>query len=203
MTYGRDAFTDFTVKWATSRWETEAAKALRRQVFCDEQRLFSDDDSDETDSHAQTIVALANCGGWHERVVGTVRIHCEAGDVWWGSRLALDRQFRGTNLSSALIKLAVGSARHLGCKAFYARVQSQNVLLFRRLHWHALDLMSVLGKPHALMQADLDEYQPFAQPTSGFVLSIRPQMQTGEILSVLLHPIQTKSNRGESLRHVV
>ena len=49
---------DFTIKWATLEWEIREAHALRRAVFCEEQKLFADSDQDDIDQHAQCIVAF-------------------------------------------------------------------------------------------------------------------------------------------------
>ncbi|SQC05827.1 GCN5-related N-acetyltransferase [Klebsiella pneumoniae] len=46
--------------------------------------LFADDDRDEIDDHAHLLVALGCVAGWHDRVVGTVRIHQQSPGVWLG-----------------------------------------------------------------------------------------------------------------------
>jgi putative N-acetyltransferase (TIGR04045 family) len=75
---------EFRVKFAASRWEQEGAYALRRAVFCDEQRMFAGDDRDGADEYAITIVALSMMGVAADKVVGTVRIHEEEPGLWWG-----------------------------------------------------------------------------------------------------------------------
>ncbi len=115
------------MKFAASRWERDEARALRRAVFCDEQRLFVGDDRDEADDYAIPIVALSMLGVAADRVVGTVRIHEEAPGLWWGSRLAVERNFRRVGaIGATLIRLAVSSAHAMGCKTFLAHVQAQN-----------------------------------------------------------------------------
>ena len=42
------------------------------------------------------------------------------------------------SIGATLIRLAVSSAHALGCETFLAHVQSQNVPLFRALHWDVL-----------------------------------------------------------------
>ncbi|MBU2954760.1 MSMEG_0567/Sll0786 family nitrogen starvation N-acetyltransferase [Marinobacter sp. F3R08] len=165
------AYSEYTIKWATQDWEVEQAYALRRRVFCDEQTLFEHDDRDVTDQSAQLLVALGGYGGWHEQVVGTVRIHATGPDTWHGSRLAVDPGFRNCgHLGSTLIKLAVSSAHALGCRRFFARVQSQNEALFRHLHWDRLGEETVCGRAHVVMEANLDYYPPCHDPVSGFVV---------------------------------
>ncbi len=181
------AYSEYTIKWASLPWEVNAAHALRRRVFCEEQALFEKDDRDLTDNSAQLLVALGGHGGWHEQVVGTVRIHEEEPGVWFGSRLAVDPVFRTQGyLGATLIKLAVSSAHAQGCHLFLARVQAQNETLFRRLHWNKLGEEMVRGIPHAVMQADLDHYPPRFDPFGGFVIRGRNRRNTPEIGADLL-----------------
>jgi putative N-acetyltransferase (TIGR04045 family) len=161
---------EFQVKYATEAWERSAAAALRREVFCREQGLFGQDDRDEIDAVATPIVALSLLGVAADAVVGTVRIHEERPGLWWGSRLAVAADYRKVGaLGASLIRLAVSSAHGRGCTRFLANVQSQNAILFRRLHWHSLDEFELHGRPHHRMEADLAFYPPFGKPEDGFV----------------------------------
>jgi len=160
----------FQIKHAVDLWEKEGAAALRRRVFCREQGLFGEDDRDAIDEVAIPIVALALWGVYADAVVGTVRIHEEAPGLWWGSRLAVCEHHRRVGaLGSALIRLAVSSAHARGCTRFLAHVQSQNVLLFRRLHWKTVEEVELHGRLHHRMEADLAYYPPFATPETGFL----------------------------------
>lgn len=167
----------FRVQWASDRWMLAQARQLRRDVFCVEQGLFGGDDWDDVDQHnasARLLVAVSCIAGQPDEVLGTVRIHEALPGTWWGSRLAVRRDWRHHGrLGSALVRLAVCSARAIGCQEFLAHVQSQNVPLFRRLHWTVLDEMDRHGRRHALMQADLAHYDPCANPYAGYVLGIR------------------------------
>jgi putative N-acetyltransferase (TIGR04045 family) len=161
---------EFRVKWADCRWEQERAAALRCAVFCGEQGLFGADDRDAIDDHAQVLVALSCIGGVHDEVVGTVRIHQERPREWWGSRLAVAAAFRSFGrIGATLIRLAVASANTLGCDAFFAHVQRQNVPLFERLHWASIRELELHGLSHHLMRADLGRYPPCSTPYAGFV----------------------------------
>jgi putative N-acetyltransferase (TIGR04045 family) len=161
---------EFQVKFAASRWEREQSHALRRIVFCEEQGIFHGDDRDAVDDYAIPIVALSMLGVAADRVVGTVRIHEEEPGLWWGSRLAVDADFRRIgDLGVTLIRLAVSSAHAMGCRVFLAHVQEQNELLFRRLNWEVLDRVDFHGRPHLKMQADLAHYPPCFSPEHGFV----------------------------------
>jgi putative N-acetyltransferase (TIGR04045 family) len=162
--------TEFRVKFAASRWEREGAYHLRRAVFCDEQRLFDGDDRDATDDYAITIVAMSMVGVAADRIVGAVRIHEEAPGVWYGSRLAVDRDFRRVgSIGATLIRLAVSSAHAMGCRSFLAHVQEQNGRLFQQMHWETLRRVELYGRPHLKMQADLAHYPPCHAPEVGFV----------------------------------
>jgi putative N-acetyltransferase (TIGR04045 family) len=160
----------YRVKFATESWERREAAALRRQVFCAEQGIFAGDDRDDIDAIAIPLVAISSLGVAPHDVVGTVRIHEAEPGVWWGSRLAVASDYRRIGaLGSALIRLAVCSAHARGCRRFYAHVQGQNALLFRRLHWRTIEEVELRGRPHHFMQADLAHYPPISDPEIGFL----------------------------------
>jgi putative N-acetyltransferase (TIGR04045 family) len=161
---------EYSIKYAVNAWERAGAARLRRQVFCEEQGIFHGHDRDEIDEIATPIVAMSLMGICADDVVGTVRIHEASPGIWWGSRLAVTPEYRRVGaLGVSLIRLAVSSANARGCRQFFAHVQSQNVLLFQKLHWTSLDVMDFHGRPHHLMEADLDFYPPFAAPETGFL----------------------------------
>jgi putative N-acetyltransferase (TIGR04045 family) len=157
---------EYRVKFATETWERREAAALRRRVFCEEQGIFESDDRDDIDAVAIPLVAISSFGVAPHEVVGTVRIHETEPQIWWGSRLAVAPEYRRI---AALIRLAVCSAHGRGCRRFYARVQSQNALLFRRLHWRTIGEIGLRGRPHHFMQADLAWYPPISDPETGFL----------------------------------
>jgi len=133
--------------------------ALRRSIFCLEQRLFEGDDRDEHDDAAHPIVCLAG-----PRVVGVVRIWETASGDWWGGRLGVDAEFRSAAVvGRRLVQTAVGTARAWGARRFRATVQRANVPFFRRLRWRTLEELALLGQPHHLMEADLSWYAPTAE----------------------------------------
>lgn len=180
-------YSDYTIKWVTLPWEREQAYALRRRVFCEEQQIFTESDLDEIDSQAQLLVALGNISGWHEQVVGTVRIHEPEPGLWYGSRLAVDSRFRRQGqLGATLIKLAVSSAHACGCQQFLATVQPQNENLFRRLHWQTFAEQLIHGRPHKVMEADLSHYPPCHNPASGFVIRGRQRKKFADLAPSLL-----------------
>ena len=170
------AASHFRLKAASEPWEFAGAAALRRSVFCEEQRVFAGHDRDRIDEHAIHLVALSTMAVLADEVVGTVRIHREVRDgfgddptVWWGSRLAVDRRYRRVGaLGEGLIRLAVSTANGLGCSRFLAHVQAQNEPLFLRLAWSSLSRLELRGLPHVFMEADLDSYPPLDDAPAGF-----------------------------------
>ncbi|WP_428535799.1 MSMEG_0567/Sll0786 family nitrogen starvation N-acetyltransferase [Rhodopila sp.] len=165
---------EFRVKSATEAWERNRAWALRREVFCQEQGLFGDDDRDSIDDVAIALVALSSLAITHEDVVGTVRIHQQQPGLWWGSRLAVARPYRKVGaIGTSLIRLAVGSARGFGCQRFLAHVQSGNAPLFHALRWRTLEEVMLHGRPHHFMQADLAHYPALTTPETGFLSHLK------------------------------
>ena len=63
----------------------------------------------------------------------------------------------------------MSSAHARGCRRFLAHVQSQNVPMFERLHWHSLGAKTLHGREHHLMEAELAHYAPCANPFAGYV----------------------------------
>jgi len=152
---------DYRIKHVTEGWERRGCTELRRAVFCDEQGLFDGSDVDAIDETAIPIAAIACVAAIPERIIGTVRIHESAPEVWYGSRLALHADFRRiASLGKELIRHAVCTAHARGCRRFLAHVQQQNIPLFRHLHWTLLETISMRDRPHGLMQADLAFYPP-------------------------------------------
>lgn len=167
---------EYRVKLATEAWELREARNLRRAVFCAEQRLFDFTDADEADddSGAITLVAVSCIHGMSEDVVGTVRVHALGNDVWQGSRLAVRRDYRGQAwLGTELIHLAVSLAHGRGAVRFVAQVQQQNVALFERLHWRALEAIELRSRAHRRMEADLAHYPPCQGAERGFITTLR------------------------------
>jgi putative N-acetyltransferase (TIGR04045 family) len=165
---------EFLIRAATEQWERDAAFALRRRTFCEEQRLFDGDDRDALDDVATPLVAISTLAAEPYEVVGTVRIHEEAPGVWRGSRLAVAPGCRRVGrLGAELIRLAVCTATGRGCRLFLAHVQAQNRALFERLHWIAEAEVTLHGAPHVRMRADLAHYPPLADPTAGWSARLR------------------------------
>jgi putative N-acetyltransferase (TIGR04045 family) len=151
---------EYRIEEARSAYQKTGCYALRRQVFCFEQKIFESDDRDGIDDRSKLLVASSCMFGHADDVVGTVRIHEPESKLWWGSRLAVAKPYRRiAGLGAALIKLAVGIAKFHGAELFLAHVQAENRKLFEALHWQILDQKTVHGRSHYLMRAELVEYE--------------------------------------------
>lgn len=170
----------FAFDFAQEAWERRQYHQVRQQIFCEEQKLFTGSDLDEIDRHALPIVAISNCGGMLDRVVGVVRIDERKPGIWYGSRLGVVEPYRkltrfdifglfengqpiapfNQSIGAALIYKAVSTASALGARQFYATVQEQNVRFFEKMHWRTIYTMMLHNYPHALMEVDLSYYLP-------------------------------------------
>lgn len=165
---------DFTIRAASAPWEIAGACKLRHRTFVTEQGLFAQHDRDAVDDVALPLVALSMLHGDFDEVVGTVRIHQPEPGLWWGSRLAVAATHRRVGrLGAELIRLAVSTANARGCAMFFAHVQAQNVAMFQKLHWTALEEVTLHGAPHLRMQADLAAYPPIPDPFRGWSVPLR------------------------------
>jgi len=160
----------FDTRIARTARERAAYFALRRSIFCAEQRLFDRDDRDEQDATAIPIVCVAGTADEAARVVGVVRIWEESPGDWWGGRLGVDPEFRTVGaIGRWLVQTAVGTARAWGAHRFRATVQGANVAFFRRLRWQTREELELFGRPHHLMEAMLEHFSPTdeARPAVG------------------------------------
>ena len=130
--------------------ELRAAYKIRDEIFVEEQKLFSRSDRDTYDFQAIHIVALLE-----NKVVGTVRVYERDSGVWFGSRLAVRRPFRG-RVGGLLVQKAIETVQELEAKQFFAYVQLHTVSFFKRLRWKPVGKpVDYHGKPHQLMEAQL------------------------------------------------
>jgi len=171
---------DFIFRIAQTPDALEGYWALRRSIFCEEQKIFQGTDRDDIDAHAIPIVCETLIAGMEDSVVGVVRIDERKPGVWYGSRLGVAADFRSVKkispgvalrnhqpiyrglgaLGAGLIYKAVSTAHALGCQEFLATVQHQNAKFFQRLHWEPLEAMELFGLRHVKMRADLAYYRP-------------------------------------------
>jgi len=130
--------------------ELAACFKIRKQVFVDEQKLFSESDQDEHDRDAVHIAAVTN-----HMIIGTVRIYKEEDGAWVGGRLAVKRKYRG-KAGKLLVLKAVEIVRSNNAKIFKAVIQEDNVPFFVNLKWDPVgDMFLHHGQLHQLMHAML------------------------------------------------
>jgi putative N-acetyltransferase (TIGR04045 family) len=146
---------------AREPWQIAGYFALRSEIFAAEQGLFQGSDRDEHDQRATAIVAQGEIAGMPDGVVGVVRIYPapNAAGTWFGGRLGVAHAYRRVGaVGTALITEAVSTAHSWGCTRFLATVQEANARYFEHHHFFRLEPVNVLGRPHVLMQADLERY---------------------------------------------
>ena len=148
-----------TAELAREPWQVQAYFQLRREIFAAEQGIFVESDRDAFDDHASPIVAQGEIAGMPDAVVGVVRIYQQGKGTWFGGRLGVACAYRRVGaVGTALITEAVSTAHGWGCQRFLATVQAANARYFEHHHFRRLEPVELLGRPHFLMQADLDRY---------------------------------------------
>jgi putative N-acetyltransferase (TIGR04045 family) len=154
---------------AREPWQIAAYFRLRCEIFAAEQGIFVESDRDSFDAHASPIVAQGEIAGMPDGVVGVVRIYraSEGENTWFGGRLGVSRAYRRVGaVGTALITEAVSTAHSWGCRRFLATVQEANVRYFEHHHFRRIEALELLGRPHFLMEAELERYP--ARLSSGF-----------------------------------
>jgi radical SAM protein (TIGR04043 family)/putative N-acetyltransferase (TIGR04045 family) len=137
-----------------TRVEQERAFEIRKEVFVLEQKLFSNSDADENDPKSIHLVAE-----WNSQVVGTVRVFpVNHNGHWIGGRLAVRKEFRNTGAGELLVQEAMHCVKNQGCTKFTAYIQLENVPLFSKIGWKAVEsVKQYFGKPHQMMEANLED----------------------------------------------
>ena len=170
---GRSPVTLAEQQWfiepAEDRRDFDAYRQLRRDVFVEEQGLFTGSDRDDVDDDPRRVVLLARSADGI--VLGGVRLApATAGaDIgWWiGGRLAVDRSARRDthSIGSALVRAACAHAEAAGALRFEATVQMANEAFFARLGWTAVRACVVAGADHVLMRWPIERYARQAAET--------------------------------------
>ena len=135
--------------------EIQQCFAIRYSVFVKEQKMFKETDRDEFDDNAIHIAAINSDD---RKVISTVRCHQVGENIWYGSRLAVPKEYRThhTQIGIKLCKLAEITVAERGAKRFLAYIQKQNVRFFERLRWQKVDTPVMhFGVKHQLMEASL------------------------------------------------
>ena len=101
---------ELAVRASRDAAEVEAALALVRAVFCDEQGVSEPDEVDGRDGEALHVVAVRD-----GRVIGTCRVLVESGAAKLG-RMAVERSARRGGIGARLLFVAELQARAAGAQ---------------------------------------------------------------------------------------
>ena len=147
-----------------SAGSAQGARRCAAQVFCDEQRMFDGDDRDAVDDDGHPD--RRDLAAWRRRRRrGRHRAHPRGGDPASGG--ARGSRSTGEYRRHRRDRRRADPARGvLGPRARLPHVsratcRARMSPLFRRLHWRTLEEVELHGRPHHVMQADLDFYPPF------------------------------------------
>jgi predicted GNAT family N-acyltransferase len=121
--------------------------ALRREVFVGEQHVPEDVEYDSYDDTATHLVALADGD-----VVGVMRVVFLPEHAKFG-RVAVRRNARGQGIASAMMRVAMDSAKARGEARFYLTSQLDKVSLYEKLGFAAYgETFTEGGMPHKSMK---------------------------------------------------
>ena len=140
---------------AKTEAEIQQCFSIRYSVFVVEQKMFKKTDQDEFDNNAIHLAAIDSDDG---NVISTVRCYKVGDNIWYGSRLAVPKEYRThhTQIGIKLCKLAEITVAERGAKRFLAYIQKQNVRFFERLRWQKVGTPVIhFGVQHQLMEASL------------------------------------------------
>lgn len=114
------------VRRVRTRAELDAALALRRRVFCEEQGVTPEADRDGHDDEAIQLVALEG-----EQVLGTCRVLIRGGVGLLG-RMAVEAQCRGSGTGAALLAAADEATRAAGADRIRLNAQTHALSVYKR-----------------------------------------------------------------------
>jgi putative N-acetyltransferase (TIGR04045 family) len=137
--------------------ERAAHHRIRRAVFVDEQRIFTESDIDEHDTRDDVVRVLALQGG---QPIGAVRLYRvdEQTGLWKGDRLAVLSDRRTCGAGAPLVRFAVAYAGAHAGRRMIAHVQTANVRFFERLGWSSYRAAEdYLGRVHQPMHIVLGD----------------------------------------------
>ncbi len=133
-----------------ARTEDEIKKCLtiRHRVFVEEQGLFKNSDIDKLDTRSIYLYAKTN-----DSIIGTVRLTPLPHNLWFGSRLAIEKRYRN-GTGGYLVRYAQRYVYENGGGIMRAFVQEKAEGLFRRLGWKSLRRVNYRSIPHVLMEVE-------------------------------------------------
>ena len=145
-----DTRTAAEIRPARTERERDAALALRRRVFCDEQGVAPELEQDGRDGEATHLVAMRN-----GVVVGTCRLLFDGSTAKLG-RMAVEPAERNAGLGAAILRTAIEEAQLAGVERIALHAQSQAVSLYERAGFAARGRrFEEAGIEHVRMEIDL------------------------------------------------
>jgi ElaA protein len=138
------------VRTLASPADWEAAKAIRFEVFVDEQHVPADLELDELDAMARHWLAWDG-----ETAVGTARaVRKDFG--WKIGRVAVRRDWRGRGVGQALMRAILDAARRAEVRELQLESQTHALAFYERLGFVAEGPeFDDAGIPHRLMRLSL------------------------------------------------
>ena len=158
------------IKEALTNEEVKKVFLLRKDVFVNEQKMFSHTDMDEHDNNAHYLIAFVD-----GIAVGTVRVYSlENNDIWEGGRLAVKKEYRRTNIGGELVREAVKYVSKRGAMHFSAKIQKDNIVFFKKLGW-TVDSQEFFfrGRHHVRMVSNISQLLPAGAGTKKTSLSLK------------------------------
>ncbi len=143
------------VRWSESPVDVDAAFAVRRAVFMDEQGYTEEQEFDAADARAMHALALSD-----GEVVGTARLVLERDDLGAVAvlgRVAVLPPHRGRGIGGALVAFAVRNATVMGPYIVRAGAQVRALGFWQRLGFERTgDAYMDFHVPHEWMELRLD-----------------------------------------------
>jgi predicted GNAT family N-acyltransferase len=139
---------EIAIRWAAGPQDVRGAIAVRERVFCEEQGVPPEEESDALDDHALHLVGLSPDG---ERVVATLRLLLQEPDARIG-RVAVLAEWRHRGIASRMLELAVARARAEGHVKARLAAQTRAKGLYERAGFGVeSEPFEEAGMPHVWM----------------------------------------------------
>ena len=148
---------DFFVEPVSWRFDADALRAVRREVFIVEQQVPEDEEWDDHDETAQHFLARSNDG----EAIGTARLTRD-GHI---GRMAVIREWRGRHVGDALLRSAIEFAAGLGRTEVRLMAQVYALPFYRRHGFEAYgEVFDDVGIDHQWMARSLQPEPAPEQP---------------------------------------
>lgn len=144
--------TAYRVQRLSGADDLDAAFAVRRRVFIDEQEVPEDVEMDGNDDAATHFVAYEQT---HGEPVGTARLRV-MGDTGKAERVAVLADHRGDGLGTRLMEHVEADARDRGCALMRLHAQTHVEAFYSKLGYETVsDVFEEADIPHVEMVKEL------------------------------------------------